>query len=292
MQPSELVKLPQKLCKRDHDMPQEVTFTTPDSITVFGTLHEVQDAEVMAVLLHGITTDRNEYLNFYDVLAAKLADQNISSLRFDFRGHGASGEAQKTFSPIGQVLDLVGATNFLHGLDDSHKRKLVAFGTSFGAGPAIFLSKLMPQVFSRIYLLAPVLDYKMTFLEPRTNWAQEYFTPEAITAAFKCGFLKLDEFDVGLRAIIEMGLLSPASVAADIAPLRIRVVHGDADSMVPINQSEELYRSASNVSFLKMPGMDHGYNAAGDDDGSTQQSAQNRLEIVEDFIRFAKGTDA
>ncbi|MFE1625201.1 alpha/beta hydrolase fold domain-containing protein [Brevibacillus reuszeri] len=36
------------------------------------------------------------------------------------------------------------------------------------------------------------------------------------------------------------------------------IVHGDADSIVPINQSELLYKALDDVSFLRIKGADHG----------------------------------
>ena len=271
---------------------RDVSFAAPDSVTVFGTLCEVRNARIMAILMHGITTDRNEYLDFYKDLADHLAQHQISSLRFDFRGHGTSKEKQTTFSPIGQVLDLVGAVNFLNDRSDLSRARLVAFGTSFGAGPAIFTSKFRSGTFSRLYLLAPVLDYEMTFLKPRTNWEREYFTNKALAAAYKNGSLKLDQFDVGVRALAEMNLLNPAATAKELEALPIRIVHGEADSMVPIDQSETLSRLVPNISLLKMPGMDHGFNASGDDEGTDQRSLQNRAKIFEDFVSFVESDDA
>lgn len=264
----------------------EVTFPAADSVKVYGTLCEAEHQHTFAILLHGITTDRNEYLDFYRAVTERIFRRGVSSLRFDFRGHGKSQEEQSAFSPIGQVLDLIGAINFLAASKKADNCKLIAFGTSFGAGPALFVSRLLPNIFAGIYLLAPVLDYRVTFLEPKTAWAKEYFSAEALANSLKYGSLKLDEFNVGIRAITEMAFLNPSSVAQAIRDIPIRIVHGEEDSMVPIEQSENLQASAKNVSLLKIPGMDHGYNAIGDEDGRSVESARNLTTIVDDFLAF------
>jgi alpha/beta superfamily hydrolase len=264
----------------------DVTFSAPDGVSVPGTLCVAEKSRTVAILLHGITTDRNEYLDFYRTLADHLASNGVSSLRFDFRGHGSSKEPQTGFSPIGQVLDLMGAVNFLNQKFGSSTHRQIVFGTSFGAAPGIFLSKMVPATFEKVYLLAPVLDYRMTFLEPRTAWAKEYFTTQAIADARLKGYLLLDQFKVGVRALAEMELLSPTETATKLKQTQIRIVHGRTDSMVPVEQSLVLRDLGGHVSMMEIDNMDHGYNAVGDEEGTGPQSLQNRQRIFDDFLHF------
>lgn len=277
---------------KPHRRSEEVTFMTPDGVNVPGTLCVAERSRAIAILLHGITTDRNEYLDFYRTLSDHLASNAVSSLRFDFRGHGTSKEPQTAFSPISQVLDLMGAANFLKQKLGPSAERQVIFGTSFGAAPSIFLSKMVPSQFKKIYLLAPVLDYRMTFLDPKTSWAREYFTAQTIADARVKGYLLLDQFKVGIRALSEMDLLDPTQAAAQLKQTRIRIVHGRQDSMVPVEQSLHLRDFAGHVSMIEIDNMDHGFNAIGDDEGTSAQSLQNRQRIFDDFLGFLEDGNA
>jgi hypothetical protein len=231
--------------------------------------------------------DRDEYLAFYRELATFLASHNVASLRFDFRGHGKSDVSQREFSPVGQVLDLVGAVNFLEGQPGVARLPRCSFATSFAAPPTIFMSKVLKGSLSKLYFLAPVLDYDLTFLNPKTEWASESFNQNTVSGAYKNGSLVLGEdFEVGMRALVEMSLLNPIDVATSLSHLPMRIVHGAADTMVPIEQSKRLASLSKSVSFLTIEGMDHGYNALGDDEGVAPESQKNKEMIFADFLQF------
>ena len=77
------------------------SFTSYDGLVLHGTLTMPESAPRSAALLvHGITSDRNE-LGFYERMSHVLAINGIASFRFEYRCHGENGlsMAQMSLSP-------------------------------------------------------------------------------------------------------------------------------------------------------------------------------------------------
>ncbi|WP_312118031.1 alpha/beta hydrolase [Brevibacillus reuszeri] len=66
---------------------------------------------------------------------------------------------------------------------------------------------------------------------------------------------------IGIRALADnpqaVALANPIHYITDQAP-PFFIIHGDADSIVPIHQAELLYEALENASFLRVKGADHG----------------------------------
>ena len=108
------------------------------------------------LMLHGITTHKNEYANFYGRLAAKLAQRGIESLRIDFRGHGDSRARTRDFTIASQVVDTVAAVDWLSE-HAQHKRVTAILGSSFGALPALVAGTLRNNNLQRLLLVVIVM---------------------------------------------------------------------------------------------------------------------------------------
>jgi alpha/beta superfamily hydrolase len=237
-------------------------------------------------MCHGIDSHKQEYLDMHAVLAQRLAERGVASLRFDFRGHGESSGTNLDFDVSGQIIDLDAAVRWLgaNGHDNSRK---VFLGVSFGAAPGLFWS-LTRAPFARVCLFAPVLSYKDTFLEPTTEWGRAAFNPRGFRHAAEHGYLVLDEsFRVSIKLIEEMRLLDPRRGLAAFGPGSVLAIHGTADSLVPCSTTQELTATHPNVEVRIIPGMDHGLFVVGDDDGLTSRShdLQARLyQVITDHL--------
>lgn len=209
-----------------------------------------------ALLVHGITVEKNED-GFYTRLAALLAESGVQSLRFDFRGHGESQGRPQDMTIAGEVRDLTAAAEHMRSLGWP---RLAIVGTSFGAGVAIMATAQNPRAVSALALLAPVLDYRRTFLQPETEWASEWFTPEALAQAKATGELDLDGFPLGVDLLKEFETLDAGKVLATLSVPTL-IVHGSDDTMVPYGVAQEVARSCSHAKFLPIAGADHGFEA-------------------------------
>src|SRR5262249_1509177 len=149
---------------------------TSDGYTVRGQFCAVRRPKGTVVLFHGLQVDRHEHLGFYDQLAGDLIGQEYSVVRFDFRGHGASSGGNRTYSGICQLIDTETVCRFVSTTTVLADAPLHLVGTSMGGVPALWAAAASAQRGRSAFLIAPVLDYRRTFLVPETDWAAASFT--------------------------------------------------------------------------------------------------------------------
>ncbi len=230
------------------------------------------------LMLHGITTQKNEWGNFFGNLARAFAERDIASLRIDFRGHGESSEPSTRFSVASQVLDVMAAVDWL--IKRSSANRIHLLGCSFGSPPAILFSALRPQIVGTLNFVCPVLDYSSTFLYPTTEWASELFNEHTIQKAFTEGTLKMNStFEIDAKLLIEMQFLKPYTVLRKIHTPTL-VIHGQADSMVSFALTKKYTKSLAHVRFIGIPRMDHGFTDQDDETGESEASQRNFNRIV------------
>ena len=264
---------------------EQVELTTADGFRLQGTLVAPAEPRSVALLLHGITLNREEYGGLYADLAAELAAHGVASLRFDFRGHGESDGSGLDISVVGECLDIRAAIAFLRGRTAV---PIQAVAASFSAGPAVFVCADPAARFERLALLAPVLSYERTFLRPSTPWGERWFGPPAFAAADRDGHSRLEQTDLSVRLFEELRLLAPAAVLPRL-PVPVLVIHGDRDSMVPFAVTEELVRAAGDVRFQPLAGADHLFAVPGDDGAASGPSLANRATLIATVADFLAG---
>lgn len=255
-----------------------ITLTAPDGVRIPAV--EVRPATTRAtiLLLHGITTQKDEFGEFFVLLAHAFARAGIASLRIDFRGHGESPEPSRHFSIASQILDTITAVAWLA---EPSGAKVHLLGCSFGSPPAIFAAAMRPAQVATLNLVCPVLDYDATFLRPTTEWARALFNPQTIERAFREGTLSMNEtFIIDVKLLIEMNVIHPATTLRDITTPTL-IVHGEADSMVPASISKRVTAHVDHVHLDIVPGMDHGYYDTDDETGETPASQRNLTRIIE-----------
>ena len=261
-----------------------VTLRAADGIEIPGLFANPTTPAVHSVLmLHGITTHKNEFGNFYGDMASSLATNGVASLRIDFRGHGDSQVDSRQFSIASQVLDATAAKDWL--LNETGISKVHVIGSSFGAPPSLFLALRAGSEVATLNLICPVLDYDATFLRPSTDWARELFSKAAIEAAFQSGFLCMDGgFQIDVKLLLEMEMIRPYEILAQ-ALVPTLIIHGEADSMVPYSVSAKYVSSMRpSVQLIGIPHMDHGFNDEDDETGQSPASRRNFNLIVKTLL--------
>ncbi|MGD1084990.1 MAG: alpha/beta fold hydrolase [Verrucomicrobiota bacterium] len=258
-------------------MNKECTFKTIDRFTIAAT-HTISKGKGVVLWLHGITVNRDEYKGFFKDGAEFLADGGVDSLRIDFRGHGNSSGSSLDFCVTGQMLDVDAAFKYL-SWHYKERRKLVIVGCSFGAPPTLFAAEQNPDVVDGVVLIAPVLSYKRTFLQPETEWAKSLFNQRTLSRLERTNKLFINPtFAISSRLIEEMKIIKPEKALHDLNKKMV-LIHGDADSMVPFQVSEDAAKADLRVQLIRFAQMEHGFMNVEDEEGMDARSLENKLRI-------------
>ncbi len=262
---------------------KKVTLKTVDGFRL-SAIHTVTEASPIVVWLHGITVDKDEYLGFFKDGSEFMGHAGISSLRFDFRGHGKSSGKPKDFSIIGQLIDVDSAISYLRTLY-KEKLQIHMVGCSFGAVPCLYASKEYSGIVKSVTLIAPVLSYRRTFLQPSTDWASAIFNKSSIEKLFRTNKLPFSrKFACSMKLYKEMQSIQAKQFISEKA-LPVTIFHGDSDTMVPFYVSKEFSQEYNHIKFFQMKGMDHGFNDKDDEDGTKTKSIENRKTMFQFILK-------
>ncbi len=259
-------------------MSELIKFNTADGYTIAAS-HTKCGAKAVVLWLHGITVDKDEYREFFAQGAAMLAERGIDSVRIDFRGHGESSGSSMEFDVVGQMFDVEAALSYMRTHYDLRATRLGVVGCSFGAPPAIFAGAIYPDIVARLALVCPVLSYQRTFLNAETDWGRSLFNAQSMQRLRETQRLYLDEeFPVSIRLIEEMKILRPDLVLKTLSQ-PVLAIHGNADSMVPYAVTRSIAQELPQMTFVSMPGMDHGFADEHDEEGLSEKSLANKRRI-------------
>ena len=263
--------------------------TTPDGFCLDVEVTEPASAKIALLLIHGLSVDKNEYLNLYLDFSAFLLDKNIASIRFDLRGHGKSGGNSKDISIIGSIIDSKTILKSLYTLLKNYSKYdgIHVIGTSFGACGALSLAKSYPSKIRSIGLLAPGLDFEETLLMGKSDFACSFYNAETIKNMFRTGQILFDEqMWLDIKFIEEMKLIKPKDILSKITQPTV-IIHGTKDPIVPIEVSQKSIENLKNIKLFQIENMDHGFMDIRDPDGTSATSLKNKHQIFNIFLENA-----
>lgn len=189
------------------------------------------------VVLHGWGANASLMLP----LAPHLYRAGLHALFLDARNHGRS-EHDDFVSMPRFAEDLEVAMDWLRGLDDVASIGVV--GHSVGAGAALLVGSRRDDVGAVVSVSAFAHPGEIMASGPPMN---------RMPAPVRQGLLRTMERTIGAR----FDEIAPrATVGRVAAPLFL--VHGDADTVVPVTNLHELATLAPTARTLVVPGADHG----------------------------------
>jgi alpha-beta hydrolase superfamily lysophospholipase len=235
----------------------EVAFVSGDGTPLAGTRVTGARHDTAVVLAHGLTVDREEE-GVFTSLAEQLAAAGIGSLRFDFRGHGASARKPSDMTIAGETLDLAAAVQELRR-DEPSRLGIVA--ASFGAVPTARLLADEPAAADFVVLLNPALDLRRSLIEPEMPWARQWFTPEALANLHETGSIVIDGgFAVGAALVDEMRRGPEPKCLLRGVDLPLVVIHGSADTYVSYETARDFVDTHPRATFVPVEGAEHGFH--------------------------------
>jgi dipeptidyl aminopeptidase/acylaminoacyl peptidase len=234
---------------------EPVSFPTADGLTLRGwfipaatALRErLQQGEMAwntcATILvgHGYPFDKANILRH-----ALFLHPRFHLLVFDFRYFGESDGAYTTAGLL-ETRDVQAAVEYVKSRSDVNPERIGALGFSMSA--SAFILTRHPDV------KAIVADSPYATLEGLI--ARQFFFLPGFT---KWPLVALTKLYAGLLLGVRVGDAAPADVVQDLnAPLLL--IHGDADSQIPIEHSRTIYAKADHgkTQLWIVPGADHGF---------------------------------
>ena len=197
------------------------------------------------VLTHGYGGNQDEMLP----TAGALHRAGFSVFTYDLRGTGDSGGAV-TFG-VREQEDLRSAVDYLVSRSDVDDEKIGALGFSLGGATT---------------LLAAAADPRIKVVAADSAWANVYHWLRPSIAKLlhpKDPFSPLSLKLIEWRAAIDLDELRPVEDVGRLSPRPLMLIHGTADAVVPLRDSEHLLAAAGAPAELwRVDGASHGDTVA------------------------------
>lgn len=262
---------------------KNICISTKDGEQIPAIYEPGEEDKVTVVMAHGLQGSKNEYLDTQARIAEKLQEYGIGSLRIDFCGHGDSKRSLKNFSLTSQVDDLKESIKWL--IDNKGIVSIIMLGISFGAPPAILVSELFKDVIKKCVLIAPVVDYKKTFVYPQTQWSSDFWGYEHIIQGICNDGLELDENYVLTGNVLLEILTVDIPGFIKETTIEITIFHGKGDNMVPLTASEDVSKSRDNINLIKLEDTEHGLTEIGDCSFESEITKINLAKVVDEIMK-------
>ena len=226
-----LPRLPVTYAPEALNLPSEtVSFQSTDGLRLEGWKIPSDPTRPWIILCHGVGSNRSDLLD----IAAGLHSAGLNLLLFDFRGHGGSAGRATSFGWQEQH-DLEGALAFLGSLPEIPPRPHGVYGISMGGAAALMVAAQDERVGAvaadSLYTnLEDSLARHLTLLYP--------YLP-------KIPFLWFVLATYRLRFGVWPKQVSPQDAAARLGLRPLFLIHGEADSRMPIDRVKAMSAVAS-----------------------------------------------
>ncbi len=219
----------------------------------------------VVILSHGLGTDKES--KTYTRLQTILNEKNISTLRFDFFGHGESEGKFRDITVSEGVDDVLNAIDFLKKQGYS---EMGLFGSSFGGMVSIIVASKTND-FSVLVLKSPVSNYEelnhLRYLRKELEeWKEKgynYFEGKSGRRKLKYSFFEDFKNNNGYEVAEEIKIPT-------------LIVHGSDDEIVPVSQSKKTAGLIENCKLEVIEGANHRY--------TKQKDFERMIKIVSKFI--------
>jgi fermentation-respiration switch protein FrsA (DUF1100 family) len=213
---------------------EDVTLTAADGTRLSAWYLPAPSSRGAVLFLHGNAQNISTHL----ASVAWLPAQGYSVLLLDYRGYGRSEGAP---SIAGSMLDIDVALRFLLQRPETRSRRVFVFGQSLGGALAL---NYIAGCNCKPQLQGVIID--STFTRYRAI-AREKLQSLWLTWPLSWSL-----------SLTVTGDDNPIDAIGHVSPVPLLLVHGDADRVIPVHHSQQLYEAARDPkTFWRVPDADH-----------------------------------
>lgn len=241
----------------DYGLPyQSFEVTAEDGIVIRGWFLPNPSSKDVIIVCHGYVQNKSFMLEG----AKALYEAGYNVVLFDFRGQGESDYSPITFG-YKEKYDVFAVVEYVLSKEELSGGDVGIYGHSMGGATAIIAAAQTPAI------EAVVTDgaySRLTDAKPAIPLA-----PVLTPMVFFFG---------GVMVGTSAWEIVPADYVGKISPRPILIIHGDADTLIPVEDAYELYQRAGKPKELWIiPGADH------DTTGYLESSPQYWGKVVSFF---------
>ncbi|MCE5286785.1 MAG: alpha/beta hydrolase [Pelosinus sp.] len=224
---------------------EDITFTSRgDSLALKGWLIKSQGNNQTVIFAHGYGRNRLQDDVPLLPLAAALVDKGINIIMFDFRN---SGESAGDITSVGlyEVNDLLGAFDFVQSRPDLNHNTSVC-GFSMGAATSIMAGAREAGI-AKVIADAPFADLNTYLSDNLSVWSNLPKFP------FNHTILSIIPAISGMRP----EAISPLNEVSRLNGRPLLLIHGEADTDIPLANSLKIQQRYPQAKLLSVPGAVH-----------------------------------
>lgn len=222
-----------------------------------------KDSYDIAILMHGFTGNRNGEL--LTGLADTLLKKGVSSVRFDFNGHGESDGKLEEMTMFNELADAKAILDYVRAL--KNVRNIYLVGHSQGGVVASMIAGYYPEFFKKVVLMAPAATLKDDAIKGECQGTS--YDPVRIPDKIIVNGNTISGFYFRIAQTL------PIYEVASRYTGEVLMLHGDCDTIVDKIASERYHDVYQNGHLHIVKGGDHGF-------GPRMQ--QEAIQAAADFI--------
>ena len=248
-------------------MEEKVVFSSSTGTKLVGILSHSDSIsqQPIVIMCHGFTSKKESKV--YVQMQEILMSHNLASLRFDFFGHGESGGKFEEITVSEGVDNALSAIAFVK---EKGYTKIGLFGSSFGGLVGLMVGAQSPKLFV-LALKSPVSNFKdklnVKGFGDLDDWKKAGYTYYEDKPYPKC---KVN------HSFVDDWENNDGYVAAETISIPTLIVHGDADKVVPVEQSKKTVGLLKNGKLEIIPGAGHPYK--------DPEHFKQMLKLISEFI--------
>ncbi len=233
-------------------MEKKVTFQNSQGQKLIGVLHTPdKEGKFPAVIrIHGFASNKEGKSS---IGVCKALGEDFVCLRFDLWGHGESDGEFENLTMDEEMDDVKAAINFISKQEKVDPERIGIFGSSLGGMVSIYTAANNPKVKAAAFM-CPVSNFKKSF--SKKQWQPEKWKETGETFfnnhAGKEFRLRYDFYENGIKYDLYK--------EAEKIKVPTIIIQGDADTSIPIEDSQELVKHLTNPHLEIIEGCDHHFS--------------------------------